>query len=85
MTLIAVTNYFLIGLEIYTPQEKFLPGSEKYMAGKIIGPREEHKTCTVLNRHDVKLPSKYLYLHSQTSAVPTLVREASVYNRQWLK
>lgn len=45
------------------------------MAREATGPRLEPTDIILLNVHGVRMPSKYLYLYSETQLFSTLVRD----------
>lgn len=51
------------------------------MAGESISPSEEPIPVALLNRHNMKLPSKYLHLYRQIANVLTLVGEDPLCSR----
>lgn len=77
-----VTNYFLIGVEADCTR-KFTPRKpeQKPMPGMFISTGVGPTTITLLNGHDVILPSKYLCLYPQIRAALSLGQR--IFSLKW--
>lgn len=71
----------LIRFEVPPPQEEIHVWHCKPRGWREHQPSEEPTNVVLLNRGDVKLPSSYFHLYSQTANVSTLVGEDPVCSR----